>query len=448
MTYLTQPFFAFIFAVAPYGLPLLVVDLIALYLMIFRERFEPRTLIFWVAIVIVVPFLGFLLYLVFGSTLVTRYVFGRKAERDRRFLEVGGDDCRGIPGVMRAAGADVCTHGNKVSMHWDRNEMQPTAVREMADANESIHLMFRRVPQNHDALYDVMEEMASKGVDVRLMTSSLGFGRTPDIRRLEAAGVRFCTFHRPVYSMFSSRPANRNLRSMVVIDGRVAYQGRGAVVRIEGPAAARLEMRFRADWLHGSGEDLGADVPEAEACGNADVQVVSDGPDCSGSTLSACYTELITRARRRLHISTPYLLPNDELYSAVKLAVLSGVEVIMLLPAKGRHWYQSWNSLAASNPLMMAGAKVYFADRSMSKCVIVADGEVCCVGSGDYCGRSLRNDFNTGCLVYSKDVAEEADRCFRTELEDAAECHPEEYTRRSFADRIRIAVARLLMFLN
>lgn len=448
MTYLTQPFFAFIFAVAPYGLPLLVVDLIALYLMIFKERFEPRTLIFWVAIVIVVPFVGFILYLIYGSTLATRHVFGRKAERDRRFLDAEGDGCQGMSRIMRDAGADVCTCGNKVSVYWNRDDMEPIAAEEMAKATESIHVMFRRIPRGHEALYAVMEERASEGVDVRLMTSSYGFGRTPEVRRLKAAGVRFCTFHSTVYSLLSLKPANRNMRSMAIIDGKVAYQGRGAVIRVEGPAAARLEMRFRADWLHGSGEDLGAEVPEAGPCGDEDVQAVSDGPDGSGSTLSACYTELITRAKRKLHISAPFLLPNDELYSAVKLAVLSGVEVIMLLPARGRHWYQSWNSLAASNPLMMAGAKVYFADKSLSKCVIVADGEVCCIGSGDYCGRSLRNDFNTGCLVYSRDVAEDADKCFMEELEDAAECHPEEYTRRSFSDRVRIAVARFLMFLN
>ena len=164
--------------------------------------------------------------------------------------------------------------------------------------------------------------------------------------------------------------------------------------------------------------------------------------------MASCYTEIVTGARSVLRISMPYLMPNDEIYSAIKLAVLSGVEVIMLLPRRGRHWYQSWNSLAASNPLMMAGVRVYFADKSLSKCTLSADGRVCCIGSGNYCGRALRNDFNTGVVVHSEDVAGEMDGCFDRELEDAVECLPEEYVRRSFADRVRIVVARFLMVLN
>lgn len=450
MTYLTRPFFWFLFAVEPVALPLLAVDLFALYLMIFRERFEPRTLIFWVAIVLVVPFLGFALYLAFGSTLLSRHRFGHKSERDRIFMEVSASEHHSpMVDLLRQAGADICTAGNAVRLFWMRDAMGPEALEEMRSARTSINMMFRRMPLDSGELYDVLTERAANGVAVRVMTSSLGFGRTPGIRRLKDAGVSFTTFHNPLRALLSLRPADRNMRSMAVIDGRVAYQGRGAVVRVEGPAATRLELRFRADWLYGSGEDLGTDVPAPETAGGTPVQVVSDGPDGSGdSPMATAYTQIVSCARRRLHISTPYLLPNDELYSAIKLAVLSGVEVMLLLPRRGRHWYQSWNSLAASNPLMMAGVRVFFVDKAMSKCAMVADGSICCIGSGDYCGRALSNDFNTCCVVYSEEVSASMEERFRDELMDAVECLPEEYVRRSFADRVRIAVARFLMFLN
>ena len=451
MTYLTRPFFEFIFTVAPYAVPLLAVDLVALYLMIFRERFEPRTLIFWVAIVIVVPFAGFALYMLFGSTLVSRRVFGRKSEDDRRFAGADGWSEHRCPlsDVIRRAGADICAAGNSVRLFWSRSELEPGAMDEMGAARSTVHMMFRRMPRDGGELVRVLAAKAREGVQVRVMTSSLGFGRTRGVRALREAGVMFCTYHGTLYSLLSLRPANRNMRSVAVIDGRVAYQGRGAVLRVEGPAAARLELRFRADWLHGSGEDLGADVPVPEGAGDVPVQVISDGPDGhEGSPMASAYTAIVSGARERLRISTPYLLPDDEIYSAIKLAVLSGVEVMMLLPRRGRHWYQSWNSLAASNPLMTAGVRVFFVDRAMSKCAMVADGSVCLVGSGDYCGRSLANDFNTCCVVYSEEVAADMEGRFMEDLSDAAECLPEEYVRRSFADRVRIAVARCLMFLN
>ena len=451
MTYLTRPFFDFLFAVAPYGLPLLAIDLLALYLMIFKERFEPRTLIFWVAIVIVVPFLGFALYMVFGNTLFAGRTFGRKSADDRRFMDAEGhgegpDEAR----VMRSAGADVCTGGNSVKLYWNRDWMEPDALEDLESAERSIHLMFRRMPHDSDPLVPILIRKASEGVDVRLMTSSLGFGRTRWVRELKRAGVRYCTFHNPLYSLLSVRPAYRNMRSLVVIDDRVAYQGRGASQRIEGPAAERLERRFRADWMYGAHEDMGLpeDVPPGIP-GGCGVQVVTDGPDHGESyPMFSCYNDLVSRSRETLHMAFPYLLPNDDFYAAVKLAVVSGVDVRILLPRRGRHWYQSWNSLAASNPLMMAGAKVYFVDKMLGKCVIASDRRVCCVGSGDFSSRPLAQDFNLCCVTYSPDVAGRVADDILAEAESGAECLPEEYRRRTFADVIRIGIARLMMFLN
>ena len=179
------------------------------------------------------------------------------------------------------------------------------------------------------------------------------------------------------------------------------------------------------------------------------MQIVSDGPDTGDAyPMLSCYADLVSRSERTLYMAFPYLLPNDEIYSTVKMAVVSGVDVRILLPRKGRHWYQSWNSLAASNPLMMVGAKVYFVDRMLGKCVMVSDGRICCVGSGDFSSRPLAQDFNTGCLIYSEDVASEVTAAFMHELEGAAECLPEEYQHRSFTDVLKIGVARLLMFFN
>lgn len=454
MTYLTRPVISFIFTVEPFWLPLLVLDVAALLVMIFAERFSPRTLIFWITVVAVLPFLGFILYLIFGCTLYSRRLFSRKSESDARYMVGEQERLSGRDGAQAdtigALGADVCTTGNAVRFFWDRSEVIPDMVRDIRSAQRSVHLMARRLPRGMEQVHKAAMEAVSRGVDVCIMTSSLGFGRTPGLRRMRKAGVRYHTFHRIPYSLLSVRPANRNMRSMAVIDGHVAYQGRGAAVRIEGPAAARLERRFMADWAHATGERMVPDDSDVIRSENgAGVQVVSDGPDLDDrKPLFTTYSDIIIHSERTLYMAFPYLLPTDEIYSNVKLAVASGVDVRILLPRRGKHWYQSWNSLAASNPLMRIGAKVYFADRTLGKCVIILDGRLCCVGSGDFSSRPLAQDFNTDCLIYSEEVAEEAGRSFMEELGDSAECHPDMYDSRSVGDMFRIAIARLLMFFN
>ena len=268
MSYLTKPFLGFIFALEPVWLPLLLVDVFAILLMVFAERFNPRTLIFWISVVVIVPFAGFLLYLLFGSTLYSRWRFtNHKHAGDARFL--GGEESASSEGdrqraeCLEALGADVYTSGNDVRFYWNGTDMVSDMAADIASARSSVHIMARRMPGDRGEIHRLLAEKAAEGVDVRLMTSTLGFGRTRGARDLKRAGVRFCTFHNPVYSMLSVRPANRNYRAMAVIDGRVAYQGRGASQRVEGPAAERLERRFRADWMYGAHEDMG--LPEGNA---------------------------------------------------------------------------------------------------------------------------------------------------------------------------------------
>ena len=453
MTFLTDQVIAYVTFVLPIWPQLLVVDLAALAVMIFWERLDPRSLIFWITMIVILPFAGIVLFALFGSTLYSGWRFERKSRDDERFFtdrHVPREGETVMQRSLRELGADIRTEGNMVRFYWNRSDFFSDARADLCSAAESIYIMARRTPGDLDVLFETILEKARQGLDVRVMTSTLWFGRTRGVRKLRKAGARFCTFHNPLYSAFMKKSAYRNMRTFLVIDGAVAYEGRGAGVRLEGPSAERLERRFRADWLHGSGEDMGVRrTATAPMAGGTDVQIVSDGPDLfESSPMMTCYSDLIGGARESLYMSFPYLMPNDELYSSVKLAVLSGVDVRILLPRRSRRWYQSWNSLAAAYPLMLAGVRVYFADKSLAKCIMVADRRVVSVGSSDFTTRSLDLDFNTSAVVYSRDVAGQAADDLLREVEGAAECHPEDYESRSLSDMFKIAVSRMLMFFN
>ena len=451
MTYLTVPFFTYIFAVLPVWLPLLATDLVALYILIFRERHDPRTLIFWVAVVFILPFLGFLLDLLFGCTLFVRRWGSRKEASDRRFLsgvsEEPPEDGRRLSNVLSSAGADVYTSGNGVRLFWDAPDSWGTCMDAILAASRSVHIETNRLPDD-PSLRDMLASKVREGVDVRIVTGTRGFGRTPGLRELRRAGVRHTTFHGWFLSTFSLRVESRCLRDLLVVDGSVAFTCLGSSIEVEGRAASRLDRRFLADWAFASGEavDVHEDVQSSD--GGCGVQVVPSGPDSSGMAMLHGYSEIISEARDRLYLTFPFLIPNDEMYNAIKQAVIAGTDVRILIPSVCRHWYQPWNSLAASNPLMQAGARVYFSDTASVRCLAVADGRVLAMGTGVFNSRSLWADYAVNVVVRSEDVARDAERAFMAELDGAAECLPEEYSRRSFADRIKIAVARMLMFLN
>lgn len=451
MTYLTVPFFTYIFAVLPVWLPLLVVDLAALYILLFRERFDPRTFVFWVAIVFILPFAGFILYLMFGCTLFMRSDGSRKHASDRKYMagvqsDIPDGDIR-LSRILSESGADIYTSGNDVRLHWDMGADGRDFLSIIETAERTIHLEIFGLPRDK-ALVQALERKARDGLEVRLITSVVGFGRTPGLHALRSAGVRHATFHSGLNSLFMIKTANRCLREILVVDGDHALTGLGAGIEIKGPAAARLDRRFIADWEHASGEVCDIVDYDGGPKGGCGIQCVSSGPDSPGLPMLHGYSELISGARQRLYVTFPYLVPTDDMYNAVKQAAIAGTDVRILIPAKCRHWYQAWNSLAASNPLMMSGVRVYFAPKALVKCLAVADGKVCAVGSGIFNSRSMRADYGENVVVFSEDAAGDAEREFLSELEDATECLPEEYSRRSFTDMLKIAVSRMFMFFN
>ena len=447
MTYFTKPFFTLVFAIADIYPLVILLDVIGIIMILFKERFEPRTFVLWLMIIIVLPVAGVLLYLVLGCTLYSTKRFDRKAEADRAILSEVPEDA--VHGLDMGDGLDYATKGNDVRAYWNIGDFHDDAVTDIRSAKASVLVEIRKVPRrSFEKIADALCDAASRGVDVRVITGSYGFGRTYGIRSIVSAGGHFTTFHSRFYSTFSLKNSNRLLRGVIVIDGAIAYSGTESVVRVEGPAACRLAKRFAADWSFRTGESFDVDVMSGSH-GSDIVQITSGGPDVGGEGPPVSeYMSVIMGAKERIYMTFEYLVPNEVLYNSMRLAVFSGAEVHLIIPRRGRHWYQAWNSLSASNELMLAGVHVYFTDKRTMRNVIVCDGKMCSVGSAVFNTRSMRYDFTTNVLAFSESLASQLEGFFREELRSAMECHPEEYADRSFADKLKILFSRMMMFFN
>lgn len=456
MTFLTRPFFTLVFAIADIAPLVIALDLVGILLILFKERMDPRTFILWLMIIIVFPIGGFILYLLLGCTLYSRRLFSHKREAEEHMFD---GESYGVPEKMiggvravRESGGDVYTSGNDTRLMWSMDDSVRSLIADIGAAERSVHMEVRAIPKGDvgRSIVDALAASAEAGRDVRLMTDVYGFGRTRGVRALKKAGGSFRTFHNRLYSAFNIKNRNRDMRYITVIDGRISYIGMDASVRIEGPAADRLERRFLADWAHPLRKVPEAPDSPAAPVGADGVQIVSGGPDLGQDLepLSASYAECISNAKERVMVSMPYMIPDETLYNSLKLARLSGAEVTILLPERARHWYQPWNSLAASSQLMMAGVRVFFTRSRTHRCVITSDGMVTSIGSAVFCQASMSGDMNTNAVVFSERVAAAVEERFSDELKSAVECSSEDYRGRTFADRLTVAVARMMMFFN
>jgi cardiolipin synthase len=270
-------------------------------------------------------------------------------------------------------------------------------------------------------LVRLLAERARAGVRVRLLVDALGSLRTRGrfLDPLRQAGGRVGVFM-PMLPLRPGRRANlRNHRKLAVADGCRAWAGGMNVaheylgpdafparwidlaVGLQGPVVADLLRVFASDWAFATREVLEppADTPPVPGAGAA-VQAVPCGPDVPLDPLSDALFSLVSQARRRVCIVTPYFVPDDALQRALVLQARMGRDVLVLLPARSNHGLADVARRPFVRELVAAGGRMLLVQDHMvhAKFILVDDGPLL-LGSANVDLRSLYLNFELGLLV-------------------------------------------------
>ena len=298
----------------------------------------------------------------------------------------------------------------------------------------------------------ILEQKAREGVEVRVLYDDFGcFVKLP---RDYCAEVRAKGIQCEVFSPF--RPAltilqnNRDHRKIVSIDGVTAFTGganladeyinrvdrfgiwRDAAVMVEGESAWALTLMFLQMWGLATRRLPLYDrfVPErmpATVPGNGYVQPYCDSPLDTENVAERVYMQIINGARKYLYISTPYLIVDDLMLSALTLAARSGVDVRILTPENWDKRLVHMTTRSYYRELIDGGVKIYeFTGGFNHAKTFVCDDTVATVGTVNMDYRSLYLHFECGVCLYGGGSVLDVKRDF---LETIARCHqitPEE----------------------
>ncbi len=437
-----------------------VLMVLATIAVIVRERRDPVKSLAWIALIALVPVLGLMIYGLFGRYWRKRKMFSRKGILDEEYIEKlsteqfhllsspsqnttpeienNRDTIRLMLGNSRAL---LALH-NRVEVLQNGKATFAALLDDLRGAQRHIHLEYY-IFENDAVGRDVAEilmQKAREGVEVRLIYDGVGTLWTEGsiFRRMRHAGVAVECFMPVAFPWFTSRVNYRNHRKIAIIDGRAAYTGginiaeryltgtkfgpwRDVHLRIEGEAVNMFQAVFITDWYFVRRKEL-LDFKDyfrestvSEVC---PVQVAVSGPDSDWSAIMQAFFSAITRARKRIYISTPYFTPSVALLTAMKVAALSGIDVRLLIPAKSDSKLVYWATRSYVEELLEAGIKVYFFQGGFnhSKLVII-DGDFCSVGSANMDVRSFEDNFEVSALVYDRAVAAELERSYLDDLE-------------------------------
>jgi len=461
---------------------ILEIDIIFLLLLVFSERNSPARILVWGITFLVLPIVGFVLYLFIGQTFYSEHVFevkGIKDETKEDLLKESktADDepvpeYRQIMKTMENVGGLGYSDNNDVKLYTLGEDKFGDLYADLRAAKKYIHLEYYIIRDDElgNELIDILIEKVKEGVEVKLLTDDFGVGKGPkkSIKRYVAEGGEFAVFHRVLWLMFSPKKNNRNHRKIGVIDGKIGYCGgfnigdeylgkgplgfwRDTAVRISGDAVKPLQLRFQMDWEYATKKPLcpSEEVSkyysntEYDTTGDARVIAVSGGPDVAEfNPVRMEYLELIRQAKKSVYIHSPYFIPNDSLQDAMALAAANGVDVRVIIPDKPDHMFVFWNNIRNASYVMPKGVKVYMYNRGFvhSKTMVV-DGEYCSVGSANFDDRSLVLNFETNAVILSKEIGAQMDAAFMEDLEYCTQYSLEDFKNIDGYAMLRVAIS-------
>ena len=169
-----------------------------------------------------------------------------------------------------------------------------------------------------------------------------------------------------------------------------------AAVMLEGEGVRTMTALFLQMWSIQREPEfaqfLTRPLPETQA--NGFVIPYGDCPLDGERVGEMVYIDLLNRARRSVHIITPYLILDGELETALRFAAERGVDVHLILPGKPDKWFAYALAKTHYLPLLSSGVKIseWVPGFTHAK-VMIMDGQEAVVGTINLDYRSLYHHF-------------------------------------------------------
>ena len=440
----------------------------------------PQGTIAWIVSLNTVPYIVVPAYWIFGRSKFKGYVFARKGH-DSRIRDA-------LSGIASKFTPHISAHGKEYGRvrAVERLAQMPFSggnhTELLIDGQATFQSIFDGIDQAEDYLLvqyyivrndelgrelkDKLIARATEGLRVFFLYDEIGSHDLPRsyIRQLSGAGVMIRPFHSTRGRLNRFQLNFRNHRKIVVADGRVGWVGglnvgdeymgrnrkfgpwRDTHMRLEGPAALGLQMAFLEDWHWAAGEVLDLSwEPQPDPEGDKHVLIVPSGPADAIETASLMFQHAIHSADEKIWIASPYFVPDEGVTAALQLAVLRGVDVRVLIPAKPDSLLVHLSSFAFLGKMIDSGVKIYrYEPGFLHQKVFLVDHYVAGVGTANLDNRSFRLNFEITSVVIDDDFASEIDKMLQADFARASQVTTEQVESKGFLFRLASRAAYLL----
>ncbi|UDG83065.1 cardiolipin synthase [Candidatus Vallotia lariciata] len=315
-----------------------------------------------------------------------------------------------------------------------------------------------------DMLRDILIAKAAQGVRVHLLYDSVGSIDLPVayLSALRAGSVEVHAFTTNRRFIHRFQLNFRNHRKIVVVDGECAFIGghnigieylggkpslspwRDTHIEVRGPVVKQIEFVFVEDWFWAT-QRLPYTTSSIRPCdGNMHCQVIASGPADRQETCLLFFVASIHAARERIWITSPYLIPDEAVFSALRLAVMRGVDVRVLIPSRRDHIVVFEASRLYAHDMVHAGIQIFrYRPGFLHQKVILIDSVAAAVGSANLDNRSFRLNFEIMLLIVNSTFALEVSAMLEVDFALSDPVQANEYQQTPAWRRMAMHVARL-----
>ena len=358
-------------------------------------------------------------------------------------LEVDSPGAASLARYLRGRGGGFPVYGNTAVTYFNGGEAKfAELLRQLETAEHYIFLEYFIIDEGlmWGRILEVLARKAADGVDVRVMyDGTCEFSTLPRDypKRLEALGIR-CKVFAPVTPFVSTHYNYRDHRKILVIDGRVGFTGgvnladeyinhvekygrwKDAAVMLEGEGVRSMTALFLQMWSVLQEPEfeqfLRPEVPAARAEGF--VVPYGDCPLDGERVGEMVYIDLLNRARKYVHIITPYLILDGELETALRFAAERGVDVHLILPGVPDKQFAYALAKTHYKALLSSGVKISEWTPGFTHAkLVVMDGVEAVVGTINLDYRSLYHHFEDAVWMVDAPCIRDIEQDFQHTLE-------------------------------
>ncbi len=412
----------------------------------------------WLVVILLVPFLGGFIYLLFGENRIPErrierarvsyryYQHWLKTLKQRAPVSWHGlnPECAPLHRQAETLVGLPALAGNKLTLITNPEEIIHSIISAIENATSTCHMQFY-IWQNGGQINRVIDALinaAARGVTCRLLLDAIGsrdFLNSTISTKIQKAGIKVReSLPAGLIKALFSRIDIRNHRKIVVIDGKIAFTGSqnmvdplvfnkdagvgswiDVMVKVEGPVVESLAGTFISDWYLDAEEDdyqteslqkdietvrQKGDIHPLPVVGQCPVQLVPSGPGFGMENIHNLLLTTIYAARKELIMTTPYFIPDEPLLIALKAAAQRGVSVTIIVPQKNDSKLVHYASQARFEELTEAGVRIQlFHGGLLHSKTITVDRNFSLFGSVNLDMRSFWLNFEATLFIYCED---------------------------------------------